>query len=33
MTRDFNDHRLRKRAWDKGFSIKGAPSLTPFTEA
>lgn len=23
MTRDFNDHRLRRRAWDKGFSIKG----------
>lgn len=23
MTRDFNDHRLRRRAWDRGFSIKG----------
>jgi hypothetical protein len=23
MTRDFNDHRIRRRAWDKGFSIRG----------
>jgi hypothetical protein len=27
MTRDFNDHRLRRRAWDRGFSIKGARTL------
>jgi hypothetical protein len=26
MTRDFDDHRLRRRAWDKGFSIKGMQS-------
>lgn len=24
MTRDLNDHRLRRRAWDRGFSIKGS---------
>ena len=23
MTRDFEDHRRRKKAWDRGFSIKG----------
>lgn len=23
MTRDYNGHRLRRRAWDRGFSIKG----------
>jgi hypothetical protein len=23
MTRDLNDHRLRRRAWDRGFSMKG----------
>jgi hypothetical protein len=28
MTRDFNDHRLRRRAWDKGFSIKGMYTYT-----
>lgn len=23
MTRDFDDHRKRRKAWDRGFSIKG----------
>lgn len=23
MTRDFDDHKRRRRAWDRGFSIKG----------
>ena len=23
MTRDFENHRLRRRAWDQGFSVKG----------
>ncbi|EAT86220.2 hypothetical protein SNOG_06389 [Parastagonospora nodorum SN15] len=29
MTRDFNGHRLRRRAWDKGFSIKALSSYEP----
>jgi hypothetical protein len=28
MTRDFDGHRLRRRAWDRGFSIKGKHDLT-----
>jgi hypothetical protein len=30
MTRDFNDHRLRRRAWDRGFSIKGMHGPTRY---
>lgn len=26
MTRDFDDHRKRRKAWDRGFSIKGMPA-------
>ncbi|KAF2202071.1 cytochrome P450 67 [Delitschia confertaspora ATCC 74209] len=29
MTRDFNAHRQRKRAWDKGFSIKSLATYQP----
>lgn len=28
MTRDFDDHRRRKKAWDRGFSIRGKHCLT-----
>lgn len=30
MTRDFNDHRIRKKAWDKGFSVKGTSIIESF---
>ncbi|KAF2793406.1 cytochrome P450 [Melanomma pulvis-pyrius CBS 109.77] len=33
MTRDFNDHRLRRRAWDKGFSIKALGTYEPRIKA
>ncbi|KAF2470653.1 cytochrome P450 [Lindgomyces ingoldianus] len=29
MTRDYNDHRLRRRAWDRGFSIKALATYEP----
>jgi hypothetical protein len=32
MTRDFNGHRLRRRAWDRGFSIKGMYVLIRCTD-
>ncbi|KAH7389742.1 cytochrome P450 67 [Phaeosphaeria sp. MPI-PUGE-AT-0046c] len=33
MTRDFNDHRLRRRAWDRGFSIKAISTYEPRIKA
>ncbi|KAG9191253.1 hypothetical protein G6011_09341 [Alternaria panax] len=33
MTRDFNDHRLRRRAWDRGFSIKALSTYEPHIKA
>lgn len=29
MTRDFDDHRKRRKAWDRGFSMKGIASDFP----
>jgi len=33
MTRDFNGHRLRRRAWDRGFSIKALNTYEPRIKA
>ncbi|EUC45093.1 hypothetical protein COCMIDRAFT_96502 [Bipolaris oryzae ATCC 44560] len=33
MTRDFNTHRLRRRAWDRGFSIKALNTYEPRIKA
>ncbi|OAK99635.1 cytochrome P450 [Phaeosphaeriaceae sp. SRC1lsM3a] len=33
MTRDINDHRLRRRAWDRGFSIKAISTYEPRIKA
>ncbi|ORY18831.1 cytochrome P450 67 [Clohesyomyces aquaticus] len=33
MTRDFNDHRMRRRAWDRGFSIKALATHEPRIKA
>lgn len=33
MTRDSNSHRLRKRAWDRGFSIKALATYQPRIKA
>ncbi|KAF1830897.1 cytochrome P450 67 [Decorospora gaudefroyi] len=33
MTRDFEDHRIRRRAWDRGFSIKALGTYEPRIKA
>ncbi|KAF2185244.1 cytochrome P450 [Zopfia rhizophila CBS 207.26] len=33
MTRDFNDHRIRRRAWDRGFAIKALATYEPRIKA